>query len=302
MKTFISSVFFTLLGISLMAQTPVNLKLNLEKGKMYTIKSTSKQAIQQTANGQQYNLDVYSTVVVSYKVLRQQDDIMDIELKFDTIASKISSAMFNKETNSAKPAGNDPLEKIMNKMSTYKLIAKISTAGKFIDFVNFPKFKDNVMFVLDSIPATKRDQAKTQADALLKESAVRSMVEPLFAYLPESAVKTGDSWETSFFRVANNMSMLSLNSFTLKAVENNLATVSGKSEIESIPSADPSAQMSQDLKGSMTFESTLDLTTGLALKNTTKGHIDGTITMKNNGNEMKIPMVMDSQSETVMLK
>lgn len=302
MKTFILSVFFTLLGISLMAQTPVNLKLNLEKGKVYTIKSTSKQAIQQTANGQQYNLDVYSNAVVSYKVLQQQDDLMDIELKFDTIASKISSAMFNKETNSAKPAGNDPLEKIMNKMSSYKLIAKISTAGKFIDFVNFPKFKDNVMFVLDSIPATKRDQAKMQADALLKESAVRSMVEPLFAYLPESAVKTGDTWETSYFRVANNMSMLSLNSFTLKAVENNLATVSGKSEIESIPSTDPSAQMSQDLKGSMTFDSTLDLTTGLALKNTTKGHVDGTITMKNNGNEMKIPMVMDSQSETIMLK
>ena len=302
MKTLISSAFLALLGISVMAQTPANLKFNLEKGKVYNIKSTSKQTIQQTANGQTFNLDVYSNTVVSYKVLKQENDIMDIELKFDTIASKISSAMFNKETNSAKPAGNDPLEKIMNKVSTSKLVVKVSTAGKFIDFVNYGKFKDNVLFVLDSIPATKRDQAKTQADMVIKESAVRSMVEPLFAYLPEKAVKTGDTWETSYFRVANNISLLTLNSFTLNALDKQQATVSGKSDIESIPSTDPAAQMSQDLKGNMTFDSSLDLATGIAVKSKAKGHIAGTVTMKNNGNEMKIPMVMDSESETVMTK
>jgi len=302
MKTLISSAFLALLGISVMAQTPANLKLNLEKGKVYNIKSTSKQTIQQTANGQTFNLDVYSNTVVSYKVLKQENDIMDIELKFDTIASKISSAMFNKETNSAKPAGNDPLEKIMNKVSASKLVVKVSTAGKFIDFVNYGKFKDNVLFVLDSIPATKRDQAKTQADMVIKESAVRSMVEPLFAYLPEKAVKTGDTWETSYFRVANNISLLTLNSFTLNALDKQQATVSGKSDIESIPSTDPAAQMSQDLKGNMTFDSSLDLATGIAVKSKAKGHIAGTVTMKNNGNEMKIPMAMDSESETVMTK
>lgn len=302
MKAFIFPVFLVLLGISLQAQTPVSLKLNLEKGKEYTIKSTTKQAIQQTANGQQFKIDVFSNSVTSYKVLKQENDVMDIEFKFDTIATKISSPMFNRETNSAKPAGNDPLEKIMNKMSQYKIIAKISTAGKFVDFVNYGKFKDNVMFVLDSIPAAKRDQAKTQADALIKESAVKSMIEPLFAYLPEAAVKVGDTWETSYFRVASNVSLMTQNSFTLKSVENNQATVTGKTEVESLPSNDPSAQMSQELKGTLTFDGTMDVATGLTLKNTSKGHIEGTTTMKNNGNEMKMPVTVDSETETYMMK
>ncbi|MDP4210691.1 MAG: DUF6263 family protein [Bacteroidota bacterium] len=301
MKTLISLVFVALLGISLMAQTPVNLKLNLEKGKLYTIKSTSKQAIQQSVNGQQYAVNIFSNTVVSYKVLRQENDIMDIELKFDTIATKISSPMFNRETNSTK-AGKEPIEKLMNKFSKYKLIAKISTSGKFVDFVNYHKFKDSVMMVLDSVPAAKKDQAKMQAEGLLKESAIKSMVEPFFAYLPEKAVKIGDTWETSYFRNANNISMLSANSFTLKGVENNEALVSGKSEIESMPPVDASPQMSSDLKGTITFDATIDLTTGLALHNTAKGHIEGTNTMKNNGNEMKMPMVVDSQSETIMIK
>ena len=272
MKTLISTVFLALLGVSLSAQTPVTLKLNLE------------------------------TTVISYKVLRQENEVMDIEFKFDTIASKISSVMFNKETNSAKPAGNDPLEKIMNKMSTYKLIAKISTAGKFIDFVNYKNFKDNVMIVLDSIPATKRDQAKTQAEGLLKESAVKSMVEPLFAYLPETAVKLGDTWETTYFRIASSVSLLAQNSFTLKGIDAKTATVSGKTEIESMPSNEPTPQMSQELKGSMTFDGTLDVSTGLMLKNNSKGHLEGITTMKNNGTEMKMPVAVDSLTETFMLK
>ena len=301
MKTIIATVFLAFLGISVLAQAPVSFKLNLEKGKVYTIKSTSKQAIQQTANGQTYKMDVYSNNVISYKVLRQENNVMDIEFKFDTIASKISSAMFNKETNSAKPAGKDPLEKIMNKMSTYKIIARISTGGKFVDFVNYGKFKDSVMFVLDSIPAAKRDQAKTQADGLLKESVVKSMIEHYFAYLPESTVKTGDSWETSYFTITSNVSLMSQNTFTLQGVENHQAKVSGKTEIESIPSTEPSAAMSQELKGTRTSEGVLDIPTGLTLRSKSKGHIEGTTTMKNNGTEMKIPMVLDSESETIMM-
>jgi hypothetical protein len=302
MKKIIFSVLFSLMVISLMAQAPVTLKLNLVKGKTYTVKSTSKQTIQQTANGQTFNMDITSNSVTSYKVLKQENDIMDIEFKFDTIATKISSVMFTKEMNSAKLGSKEPIDRIMNKMSQNTIIAKISTAGKFVGFVTYTKFKDNVMFVMDSIAVGKRDQAKTQADALIKESAVKSMIEPLFAYLPEKPVKVGDSWETSFLQSANNVSMLCMNTFTLKTVENNVAAISGKSEIESIPSSDPNAQMSQELKGNITFDCTMDLATGLRLKNTSKGHIDGTTTMKNNGTEMKMPMKLDSESVSVMLK
>jgi len=300
MKKLFLSVFFALLGISLMAQAPVTLKLNLEKGKVYTAKSTSKQTVKIDAAGQQFNIDVFSNNVVTYKVLKQENDIMDVELKFDTIVSKSNSPMGSKETNSAKPNMSDPTERIMNKISTSTIIAKISTAGKFVDFVNYPKFKDRVLFVLDSIPAGKRDQAKMVADALIQESAVRTRIEPLFAYLPEKAVKTGDTWESTYSLSANNATLLSLNTFTLKGVASNVATVSGKSEIESLPSNDPAAQTTQNLKGTMTAEGTVDVVTGLMLKNTAKGHIEGTMTMKANNSEMKIQL--DSESETIMIK
>ena len=71
MKTFIASLVFALLSISLMAQSPVNLKLNLEKGRVYKVKSTSKQAIQQTASRQQYAIDAVSKTFISFRVDKQ---------------------------------------------------------------------------------------------------------------------------------------------------------------------------------------------------------------------------------------
>jgi hypothetical protein len=301
MKTFISSVFFTLLSISLMAQAPVDLKLNLEKGKVYSVKSTSKQVMQITANGQQINMNVNTSNVLSCKVLRQENEIMDIEFKFDTISQKSSSVMGTIETNSAKQ-GKEPLEKIMNKLSKTKLIAKISTSGKFIDFVNLSKFKDSIMLVLDSVPATKRDEARKQADGILKESAVKSLIEPIFAYLPEKAVKPDDKWESSYITNINNMSILSANTYTLKAANNKTASISGSTETESMPSNDPSAQMTMNLKGTSTSDGTIDVATGLSLKTTTKTHFEGTMTVNNNGTKMEMPMKADGDSETVMTK
>jgi len=52
----------------------------------------------------------------------------------------------------------------------------------------------------------------------------------------------------------------------------------------------------------MTFDGTLDQATGLMVKNASKGHIEGTNTMKNNGTEMKMPMVVESTTETFMMK
>ena len=52
----------------------------------------------------------------------------------------------------------------MNRVSTYKLIAKISTSGKFIVFVNYKNFKDSVLMVMDSVPDTKKEQVQKQAN------------------------------------------------------------------------------------------------------------------------------------------
>jgi hypothetical protein len=301
MKTYIVSLLFLVTGIALFAQNPVNLTLNLEKGKTYSIKAVSNQKIQQTANGQQFAMDVKSVRVVRYKVLGQVNNILDLELSLDTIATKISSPVYNMESNSAKP-GSEPKDKIMNRISTTKLVVKITTSGKFIDIVNYAQFRDKIMPMLDSVPASKRDEAKKMADMLIKKTAMQSMIEPFFAYLPEKAVKTGDKWETSYISTANDQSSIMMNTFTLIGMDQSQASFSGTSELESMPSTDPNAQVSQELKGTATIEGSIDLITGLALNSTEKGHFEGITKVRNAGQVMEMPIKVDSQSETTMSK
>ncbi len=301
MKTILYSLLFSFVSVFCVAQSPVNLKLHLEKGKTYSIKSKTTQVMEITTGGQLINMNVSTGTFFSFKVLKIQNEIMDLEFKFDTISTKSTSVMGTNETNSAKP-GNLPIEKVLNKLSKYKIIAQVSTSGKFIGFTNFGLFRDSVLMIIDSIPATKRDDTRKQADIMLKESAIRSYIEPIFSYLPENAVKPGDKWESSYMTNANSVSILSANTYTLNSSDKKTANISGVSEVESIPSNDASAQMNMDIKGSSTSESTIDIATGLSLKSTAKSHFEGNMTVNNNGNKMEMPLKADGETESVLIK
>lgn len=301
MKTFLFFLLFTLLSATLMAQTPVNLKLNLEKGKTYTIKSTAKQAMQQAVAGQSMVVNITMNRVIHFKMLGQENDVLELEIKFDTVAMKMSAAMYAKETNSTQP-GKDPVDRIMYKMGLYPLKAKFSTAGKFISFSNYNDYKSNVMLVIDSLPDSKKDDAKKQAEMLLKESALKSIVEPFFAHLTDKAVKLNDTWESSYITTSNDLSFLVFNTYVLKGIENGQAVLSGTSEMESMSSSNPMIKLDQPVKGTSTFEGRVDLSTGMMLTNSDKGHTEGTLTVNSNGTDLKVDLKIDQQSETILVK
>lgn len=297
MKTFLFSLFLTLLSTSLIAQTPVKLQLNLEKGKTYTVKSVTKQTMQQTVAGQSYNMNITANRVVSLKMLGRENDVLELEMRFDTTITNIKSAMLNKETNAAKPS-KDPAERLLNKMSLFPLKTKFSAVGKFIGFSNYAEYKAFVMQVVDSLPASKQDDAKKTAEMLLKESALKSLVEPFFAHLSDKSLNVNDSWESNYVSNSNDMSILFYNTYTLKGVENGTALVSGSTEMESMASTNPSIKFEQPIKGTATFEGKVDLKTGLMLYVSEKNQMQGVLVANSGGADIKVDLKVDAQSET----
>jgi hypothetical protein len=303
MKNVLTTTFVLLLGVSTFAQTPTTLKFNLEKGKVNQIKSISKQNIQNTYNGMSFKTDVKSSTTTSFTLLSQENDVMRIEFKFDTIQTKTTSPMKNFEMNSTKLAKKtEYLEKALNRFSTYTIIAKISTAGKFLGFENYKVFRNSVLEVMDSVPETKKEQIQKQADSFIKESALQTMIEVLFAYLPENPVKKADRWETSYSVVGGGISGMAFNTFTLDNVTENTAKLLVESELESVPATADNPNMNLDIKGKSTGNMTVDLKTGVIITSNDKKHYEGIITVKNQGNEMKMPMIIDAESEIIRLK
>lgn len=303
MKNLFTVVFALFLGVSAFGQESVNLKFNLEKGKVNRVKNVSKQSIQNTYNGTPFKTDVNSETTTSFKLLSQENDIMQIEFKFDTIQSKTTSPMRNIETNSTKPAKKtEYLEKALNRFSTYTIIAKISTAGKFLGFENYKTFRNNVLAVMDSVPEAKKEQIQKQVDAFLKESVIQTMVEAMFAYMPENSVKKSDKWDTSYPLVGGGISAMVFNTYTLDNVAGGAAQLLVESEMESVPSTTENPNMNIEIKGKSTGTMSVDLKTGIIMKSKDKKHYEGNITMKNQGNEIKMPMVIDAESEISRLK
>jgi hypothetical protein len=279
------------------------LKFNLEKGKVNQVKSISKQDIQATYNGTPFKTDVNSGTTTSFTLLSEENDIMRIEFKFDTIQSKTTSPMRNFETNSTKPAKKtEYLEKAMNRFSTYTIIAKISTRGKFLGFENYKTFRNNVLVVMDSVPEGKKEQIQKQVDMFLKESALQTMIEPMFSYMPENPVKKSDKWETSYSLVGGGISGMVFNTYTLDNVTEKSAQLLVESELESVPATTESSNMNIDIKGKSTGTMSIDLKTGIIMTSKDKKHYEGTMTVKNQGNEMKMPMVIDAESQIIRLK
>jgi len=303
MKNVLTTAFALFLGVAAYAQDPVNLKFNLGKGKVNQIKSISKQNIQSNYNGTPFKTDVNSGATTSFTLLSEENDIMRVEFKFDTIQSKTTSPMRDFETNSTKPAKkNEYLEKALNRFSTYTIIAKISTTGKFLGFENYKTFRNNVLAVMDSVPEGKKEQIQKQVDTFVKESAIQTMIEAMFAYMPEKPVIKTDKWETSYSLVGGGISGMVFNTYTLDNVIGNNAQLLVESELESVPSTVENPNMNIDIKGKSTGTMSIDMKTGIIMTSKDKKHYEGTMTMKNQGTEIKMPMVIDAESELIRLK
>ena len=298
MKRIPLTVFTLALCVTVFSQSAVMLKFNLDKDKVYKMKTTSNQNVVSSFNGNSFTSTVNSVNSISYKLVSQVNNMMNIEFRFDTIQSKSTSPAGNRETNSAKVAKKaEYLEQMMNRFSSNTIIAKISTSGKFSGFVDYKTFRDKILLGLDSVPDNKKDQLKKQIDMVVKESSIQSMIEPLFAYMPDKEVKTGDKWETSYSLAGGGMSGMIFNTITLGSTDLNSTQLEMTSELESIPNTDGNAPMSFDIKGNSTGTITINTKTGLIINSIENKKYSGSMTVKNQGNTMNLPMTIEAKTE-----
>ena len=87
MKKILLSFTAVLFCISVMAQNSVNLKMNLEKNKVYRFSSASEQTIVQTVNGNQQTIESKTNNAVSIKMVDATPAFLITEVHFDTLAT-----------------------------------------------------------------------------------------------------------------------------------------------------------------------------------------------------------------------
>jgi hypothetical protein len=301
-----------MMSVSLIAQNSVNLKLNLEKNKVYRLRSTSEQIINQTINGNQQTNETASDYSLSLKMLDATADFIVTEIHIDTMIIKtnamgktinLTSAV---EGNLQSTESSDVMSCIMNRLSKNALYVKFEFTGKVIEVLNAKMLSDAILKDTSSIALTGPTAlaVKKQIGEMVSAGSLKTIIEMFTYNLPAKQVTTGDSWDINVTTTTGGMTLDINTNYHLDGIKGNSANLTVNSDIKTALNAapiisGPAKVTYDDLKGLSKATMSVDTNTGLVVEYKAKTHISGNLGISGPGFSMTMPMDINSDSKTV---
>jgi len=280
------------------------LKLNLEKGKEYKLKSSNVQTVEMTMNGSQFVTEVSNFSSVKFLADSLKTDYMIVKITFDSIISSVKNPYKNSKINTNKPGNpknpDDLMTNVMIVLVKNPMKVKLSYSGKIIEILNLKAISDSAMKQIDSLPEATKTQMKPAVESAISLDMLKMMVES-FGYLSGNMISSGDKWEAKNTIKPNGMELSIDTKYKCKSITNNNAELTGDIAIESPENGVTTMngmQVPYDLRGMGTSEVTVDLNTGWIIKSKGRQKMQGSMTF--GGNAM--PMNIESNFEAEAVK
>ncbi|HUW07724.1 MAG TPA: DUF6263 family protein [Williamwhitmania sp.] len=298
MKKLFAITLGLLFAVSLFAQpsAKINLALNLEVGKTYTLNQKSTQDISQLIMGTEQNIKTEISGVNTFLVKAMSDSGYTVELRFKKMLFKMTSAMINMEFNSEKPVGEDDMfGQVMLSFVKNPYTMVLSKTGEVLAVNGVDEAIDKTVNDLD-VPDMSKMQIKASVKNSFGSETLKSSFEIIMRCYPEQPVAVGDTWENTV-----DLKMLGRtiknNSWTLKAIDDGEATVLGNAKMEAATSDKPIVINGMNARANLTGteQSTfkLDVNTGWITTATSTSTYEGTLVIEKNAqlpNDLEIPM------------
>jgi hypothetical protein len=315
MKRMLLSVTGVLICTLVIGQNGANLRMNLEKNKVYRLHSVTDQTVVQTVNGNQQTIESKTVYSVSLKMVDATQAFIVTEVRFDTISTKtnsmgkITSMSSATEGNVQSKETSDVVSFFMNRMTKNPLYAKIDFTGKAIEIVNSKMISDMVLkdTSLITLSDPVRSAVRNQIVNMVSDNSLKETI-GMFTYnLPGKMVNTGESWSVTNSTNTGGMLLDITTSYKLDGISANKANISSESNIKASANAVPMEQGGarityDDLKGLTKSTIIIDISTGLVTENTSKTHITGNLGVTVPGVSMEIPMDINSNSKVTPIQ
>jgi hypothetical protein len=309
--SFVSVVFC----LAVTAQNGINLKLNLEKNKVYRFSSVSQQTINQTVNGNQQTVESENRNAISLKMIDVTAGFMITEIHLDTLITNTNtmgkvvniSSVNEGDIKSTELA--DVMSCIMNRLSKSAMYIKMDFTGKVLEIVNSKMLSDVILKDTSLIALTgpMASAVKTQIKNMVSDNSLITMIEMFTHYLPGKNVSPGDNWNMALTTNAGGMSLDITTDFKLDGIKGNNANVAAESNIKASENAGPmmaggAAITYDDLNGLSKSTMVIDIRSGLVIENNAKTHIAGNLGVSGPGFSMQIPMDINGTAKIIALK
>ena len=300
MKKILGFVFLLLLVSSCEAKKE-RLELNLTKGETYTQQMASSMSILQTINGQEVKTNMSVHGKMTYKVIDIQNSVYEIEVRYESLALKMSMPGGTMEFSSEKNDANDILSTLLGVMKNKPFLVKMTKTGKVNEVKNIENLFSDMFIKTPTLNEMQQKQIRQQLMQAYGEQAFKGNLEMCSAIFPDSTVTKGDKWVIKT-KLESGMAANMETSYELKETEDTFYIISG---ISKIATADKDAYIQSngmplkyDMTGTMTSEIKINRKTGWVIESRTSQTIQGTAQIKDNPQMpggMSIPMTMNNE-------
>jgi len=315
MKKILLSAIAVLFMYPVMAQQTTNLKMNLEKNKLYRFKSVSEQTITQTVSGNNQTVETKVDYTLSLKMLDVTPEFMVTEVHFDTLITNtntmgkvtlISSAV---EGDIKSSETGDIMSCIMNRLSRNALYVKIDFTGKPVEIVNAKMLSDMVLRDTSSITLAEplAGAIKTQIAGMISDNNLKTMIGGFTWHLPGKEVSVDDEWVINEHVNYGGMLLAITTTYHLDEINGNNANITVESGIKAVENAAPiksgGATITYDnLTGMRKSNLVVDTRTGLVVEDKAKTHISGNLGISAPGFSMQMPMDISGETKVSAVK
>jgi hypothetical protein len=312
MKNILFTGIAVLLTISVQAQPGVTLKMNLEKNKVYQLRSVADQTVTQTINGAQQTTESHVSYTLSLKMVDATPEFMITEVRFDTLTTqtntmgKLSSMSSANEGDIKSSEMANVVSYIMNRLSKNAIYAKIDYSGKPVEIVNARMLSE--MILRDTAAITLSgptgDAVKKQIADMIGAEELKTMIGMFTHNLPGREVTPGDTWNTSQTTNSGGMTLEISTTFRFTGTEGDFAVITSESAIKAADNAAPiqsggATVTYGDLKGLSRATMKVSVSTGLLATSIGKTRLSGNLGISGPGFSMQMPM--DINGETTVI-
>jgi hypothetical protein len=314
MKKLFLSFVVVMLCISVIAQNSVNLKLNLEKNKVYRFNSASESAVTQTINGSSQSSDTKINNTVSIKMIDATPDFMITEFRFDSLITisnamgKVTNMNSSKDGDMKSSEATDVMRCINNRLSKNALYVKMDFSGKVLQVVNSKILSDIILKDTSSITLKDpiKSMIKKQMENMISEKALKTMIEEYTYFLPAKEVSVGNNWNVTVNTSTGGMSLDVITNYHLDGINGNNANITAESEVKPPANAEPiksgpTTVTYDDLRGQSKSTMVIDIRTGFMIEAKTKSHTAGNLGISYPGGSMQMPMDINSESKVTAI-
>ncbi|MFH1068000.1 MAG: DUF6263 family protein [Candidatus Glassbacteria bacterium] len=257
----------SLLGAGLLGGAQkVNLRLNLEKGRTYHLRTTSDQKTSQTMQGREMNMQQKTVDDMAFTVNAVAGGDITLGILTERVEADIVTPRDTVHYDSSQPGEvKHPMLKALAAMAGQSLEMTVSTTGRIKSVSGMDRVIDRIIASLEMPEGPAREALISAIRKNFGEEAFKDQWGFTFAAYPDRPVAPGDTWKANFV-TGGGFPIIYDGTWTLSKIEGGAAVVAVDARLSTNTEAPPfemgPLKVKMEITGTQTGTLRIDLATG----------------------------------------